>query len=545
MVRQCGTGNQCACVKARAVLASDRLFINAGSMVTFAKAVNKGMEDHPNKMPFKGILLLLDQPSTKPPHGSRGHRIYVPLKVAKEHLDGLVGMAVNYDRGGLDSHDTRHKVGIVTKAWITGNQVWVSGFVWKKDFPEAANDLKQSGLGMSMELANVYVRDEDEDVWHLEDFDFTGATILKKNAAAYFGTELAATATAVACGTRKGDKMAKPNAKKVAAASEPSSGGTQGALLVQAMKGAFSEAIAPVIAEMKASNERTDSLREDVEELKGLYLINAAKEDDDDDDDDDDEEMSAGKAEDEEAAKEDEDDDDDDDEMSAAKKNDESDDEDGDEEDLDAMEDLEEQSVDEEPGEINKDSKNKGSKTSVTKPPRQGSPNPGGVSEGRLKSAGMKGWGKKPFPGLKSSASIKAAALQINTLHAQMRKLKKGNRQLVRALQAQEQQYRKEIKKMKGSVQELRAQAEKYSNQIDRRSVVPVEIRNLLGKANVDAREIMAGTAQKLTVEAVDSLFRVAAEQGIHIDTTMKAAYKNRMNELGLMESGETVYGSN
>ena len=523
------------------MIAAHKIWISAASVVAVGSD-DWGGKDHPNKMPFKGVLLILDVPSTKPPHGSRGHRILVPTKVASKHLDGLIGMAVNYDRGGLDSHATRHKVGIITKAWIQGNQVWVSGFIWKKDFPEAATDLKRRGLGMSMELANVFVRDEDEDVWHLEGFDFTGATILRKDAAAYYGTELAAKATAVASGIRTGEKeMAKTTGKeqpKVAAA-----GNQDATLLVEAIKSAMTSAVTPLVNEIRAANDRTASLADDLEELKGLHIIQAAKAEDDDDDD-----MAAGRHEDDDdddmSAKSEDDDDDD---MSAAKKSsqddgDGEDDEEGDDEDLDAMEDLEEQAVDEEPGEVNEDSKNKGNKTSVTKPPKQGTPNPGGVSEGRLKSAAMKS--KRPFPGIKSGA-IRAAAVEIQTLQAQVSRLKKTNRQLVREMNAAEQKSAKRFRKLQGTVEALTAQAERYAESVNRKSVIPVEIRNLMAKASVDPYEIMAGSAPRVTVQGVDEMFKVAAEQGIQIDPALRAAYKNRMHELGLMESGAQEYGQN
>ena len=519
LLRKCATGTGCACDKAKRVFATERMQISAGSMVTFADADENGTE-HPNKMPFRGVLLLVDQASTKPPHGSRGHRIYVPKDVAKEKLSGIIGMAVNYDATDLDSHQTRHKVGIVTKAGITGNQVWVRGFIYKKDFPEAARDLKKAGLGMSMELADVYVRDEDEDVWHLEDFEFTGATILKKTAAAYYGTELTAKATAVASGKKRERKMAKTQEKesRVAAAS----GSGQGALLVEAIKGS----LAPLVEQIKASNDATNQLRNDVEELKGLYILQAAAADEDVEDDT------------IEAAKEDEDD-----EMEAAKSKDEEDgeeaDDEGEEDDLDAgLEDLEEEAVEQEPGELNKDAKNKGKKNSVTKPPKQGIKAPGGVSEGRLKSAG------KPFPGLKSSAAINAAAVQISTLNAQVQKMRRLNRTLIEQMKAQAEEHKAEVKKLRGKYASMEAQAEKWSEQVSRRSAVPVEIKNLMAKASVDPHAILAGRAEKLPVEAVDHMFAVAAEQGITIDTTTRAAYKNRMHELGLMESGASTYGS-
>ncbi|MGB6133443.1 MAG: hypothetical protein WBG54_16810, partial [Acidobacteriaceae bacterium] len=30
---------------------------------------------HPNRMPFSGVLTLVDEPSTRPPSGARGHRV--------------------------------------------------------------------------------------------------------------------------------------------------------------------------------------------------------------------------------------------------------------------------------------------------------------------------------------------------------------------------------------------------------------------------------------------------------------------------------------
>src|ERR1035438_1678264 len=68
----------------------------------------------------------------------------------------------------------------------------VSGFIWDRDFPEAKELKDRNDLGMSMELADVYVDDEDEEVWNLTKFRFTGATILRKDAAAYSKTSLAA-----------------------------------------------------------------------------------------------------------------------------------------------------------------------------------------------------------------------------------------------------------------------------------------------------------------------------------------------------------------
>jgi len=532
MLRKCGTGTECACDKAKKVFATERLSIQAGS-VTFFGAEDTD-EDHPNKLPFKGVLLIVDAPSTKPPHGSRGHRIYVPKSVVETKLDGLIGMGVNYDPEDLDEHKTQNKVGIITKAWTKDNQVWVSGFIYKKDFPKAADDLKRKGLGMSMELANVYVRDENEDVWHLEDFAFTGATILKKSAAAYFQTELVAKGEKPAgaiSGNRKGDGMEKQKKDKVVAAASDTG---QGALLVSAIKGAISEAVTPLIQELKASNDRSNALQTDLEELKGLYLIQAAGQDEDEgmeaaaEEEDD---MDAAFPPKKKASQQDEDPSD----------QDQQDDQDGEEDDLDAeLENLEELAPKEDVGELNKGAKNEGDKTTVTDPPTQGIKVPGGVAKGRLKSSGMKA--SKPFPGLKSSASIQAAAVEIGTLRAQIGQLRRFNQRAINQLNAQAKEYKKDRRQLTGKIEALEAQAEKWANGVTRRSVVPLEIRNLMAKSSVDPNQLQA-EGRKLSVADVDRMFAVAAEQGITVDTTMRAGYKTRMYELGLMESGQQEWG--
>src|SRR5579862_7554404 len=76
----------------------------------------------------------------------------------------------------------------------------------------------------------------------------------------------------------------------------------QGALLVEAIKGAISTGLAPLVTELKAASDRMTQLSEGVEELKGLHLIQAAAVQAGHEDDD--EEMAAKAEDDEEAAAE-------------------------------------------------------------------------------------------------------------------------------------------------------------------------------------------------------------------------------------------------
>ena len=105
-------------------------------------------EQHPNASPFKGVLLMVDEASTRPPNGAEGHRIMVPKKVAKSRLASLIGMGLNY-ASGLDRHNPTQKVGVIERAWIKGKEVWCSGVIWAKDFPSAVGRLRTGGMGMS------------------------------------------------------------------------------------------------------------------------------------------------------------------------------------------------------------------------------------------------------------------------------------------------------------------------------------------------------------------------------------------------------------
>jgi hypothetical protein len=76
------------------------------------------------------------------------------------------------------------------------NAVMVAGWLYAKDFPEEVAALQaasRSGdLGTSYEVSNAAVRDPQADVWTLDALTYTGAAALRRDAAAYHSTSLAA-----------------------------------------------------------------------------------------------------------------------------------------------------------------------------------------------------------------------------------------------------------------------------------------------------------------------------------------------------------------
>jgi len=151
---------------------------------------------HPNRVPFEGVLTLVDEPSNRPPSGARGHRVILTRAAATAALPSLLGMAVDYTPG-WDGHDARRKCGIITQADVEGNRLQVSGYLFGKDFPEVEEQMRRrvtGTMGMSYELADAHVADMNAEVWTLTRATFTGAAILLREKAAYRETSFQLTA---------------------------------------------------------------------------------------------------------------------------------------------------------------------------------------------------------------------------------------------------------------------------------------------------------------------------------------------------------------
>ncbi len=145
---------------------------------------------HPNRVPFEGVLTVVDEASTKAPSGARGHRVILTQAAAMEALPSLLGMAVGFTPG-WDGHDVRRKCGLITDADVIGKELRVQGYVYGRDFPEVVKQIegdKPGMMGMSYELADAHVADMRAEVWTVTKAVFTGAAVLLREKAAYRNT---------------------------------------------------------------------------------------------------------------------------------------------------------------------------------------------------------------------------------------------------------------------------------------------------------------------------------------------------------------------
>lgn len=148
------------------------------------------VEKHPNRVPFEGILTVVNAPSDKAPSGARGHRVILTREAAERALPSLLGMGVDY-RPGWDGHDARRKIGLITEANLEGQRLAIRGYLYARDFADVAEEISashQNALGMSYEIADARVEDMRAEVWKLTRVTFTGAAVLLRDKAAYRAT---------------------------------------------------------------------------------------------------------------------------------------------------------------------------------------------------------------------------------------------------------------------------------------------------------------------------------------------------------------------
>ena len=197
---------------------------------------------HPNRLPFCGVLTLVGVASQRSPSGARGHRVMLARSAAEAALPSLLGMALDY-APSLDAHDARRKIGIITEAEIwpmpqrktsspgapsfspsvgervgsnnsmtagappsspsVGDRVGphspigqlaISGYLFAHDFPDVVDEIlakQANSLGMSYEIANATIPNQDAHIWTVTGFTFTGAAVLRRDKAAYPQTWIA------------------------------------------------------------------------------------------------------------------------------------------------------------------------------------------------------------------------------------------------------------------------------------------------------------------------------------------------------------------
>jgi len=169
----------------------------------------------PNQYPFVALITYAGKQSdyfvggTETVEGGPYH-VQIPVDVLKERIRSIEGKSV-YANDELDSHMDCEPVGKFISAWVAPHQLpdgsmamagWASGLLNRDSNPEKVDEIvakaREGILGFSFDLKEVKYRMKasassgPQQFLELVDFKWRGATILKREAAAYQNTLLAA-----------------------------------------------------------------------------------------------------------------------------------------------------------------------------------------------------------------------------------------------------------------------------------------------------------------------------------------------------------------
>ena len=153
-------------------------------------------ESHSNKMKFTATVMYLDQYSDGVPDGTVWDKILLEKSECEKSLETMNLMGINCVWNKWDSpewqfygHDPRNKIGVVENTYIDGNQLKIDGIIYKQDFCDISQFIRNTmdSMGFSIE-ASFNDWEETEDGVIIRDVEFTGVSMLFKNYAAYSDT---------------------------------------------------------------------------------------------------------------------------------------------------------------------------------------------------------------------------------------------------------------------------------------------------------------------------------------------------------------------
>lgn len=155
--------------------------------------------NHCNKMAWEGCITKLGTPSDGAPGGAQGRRIVITQEAAFTNHKTFEGMPLNctFGEGFFGSGEdvfTGHGdliIGYIERAWIEGDSLMASGFIWKNNHPDVAFQAMnaKNSLGFSVEMfcPNCELGEDDGFVY-VKEFTGTGCAMLFSECAAFGDT---------------------------------------------------------------------------------------------------------------------------------------------------------------------------------------------------------------------------------------------------------------------------------------------------------------------------------------------------------------------
>jgi len=108
--------------------------------------------EHRNFVPFEGVAAFIGKPSERPAHLvnfdteqiEEGAPISFTRAAVEAALPTLLGMGLCFQEGSYQNHAPRSKCGLITEAWIEGDELRIRGGIYALDFPDVIAELEKN-----------------------------------------------------------------------------------------------------------------------------------------------------------------------------------------------------------------------------------------------------------------------------------------------------------------------------------------------------------------------------------------------------------------
>jgi hypothetical protein len=158
--------------------------------------------DHRNFVPFRGIAAYIDKPSERAVHLSNfekqtiedtGAPILFTRAATENALSTLLGMGLCFQEGSYQNHAPRSKCGVITEAWIEGNQLLIRGGIYGLDFPDVILEMQSNERLLALcPMVRDTIVDADSlpKLVSLKHFTFTGVALMRVGCTAFDNTKI-------------------------------------------------------------------------------------------------------------------------------------------------------------------------------------------------------------------------------------------------------------------------------------------------------------------------------------------------------------------
>ena len=163
--------------------------------------INLPENQHRNFVPFEGIAAFIDKPSERPAHLvnfdteqiEEGAPISFTRAAVEAALPTLLGMGLCFQEGSYQNHPPRSKCGVITEAWIEGDQLRIRGGIYALDFPDVSAELQKNYRHLAL---CPLMRDLEIDPKTLPELfsvlkmTFTGVALMRVGTTGFDGTTI-------------------------------------------------------------------------------------------------------------------------------------------------------------------------------------------------------------------------------------------------------------------------------------------------------------------------------------------------------------------